>query len=77
MPSLFTAVISEIEGGDTFADAPLKALFRAVGESRRGGCSAALARRRSIRGTRSIAGAGCEWLQDALAIGFPASGKDV
>jgi hypothetical protein len=24
MPSLFTAVISEIEGGDTFADAALK-----------------------------------------------------
>jgi hypothetical protein len=63
MPSLFTAVISEIEGGDTFADASLKPYSRQAVRPAEAGGSAALARRRSIRGTRSIAGAGCEWLK--------------
>ena len=57
MPSLFTAVISEIEGGDTLADAALKSypllLVRAAE-----GYSAALAHRRSIG--VSIAGADCD-----------------
>jgi hypothetical protein len=74
MPSLFTAVISEIEGGDTLADAALKSypllLVRAAE-----GYSAALAHRRSIG--VSIAGADCEWLKCALAIGSPAFGMDV
>jgi hypothetical protein len=36
MLSLFTVIISGIEGGDTFADAA-SSLSPAVGESRRGG----------------------------------------
>jgi hypothetical protein len=76
MPSLFTAAISEIEGGDTFVDAPLsrysRRLVRAAEASAR-----RLSRVDDRSGAQSIAGAGCEWLKDALAIGFLASGKDV
>jgi hypothetical protein len=74
MPSLFTAVITEIEGGDTFADAALKSYPRLLVRAAEG-CSAALAHRRPIGG--SIAGAGCEGLKGVLATHSPASGADV
>ena len=37
MPSLSTAVISEIEGGDTFADASLKPYFRQLARAAEAG----------------------------------------
>jgi len=76
IPSLYTAFIGEIEGEGIFADAALEPYSRQWREPPSKTLGGSLARRRSIRGTRSIAGAGCEWLKHA-SIGFRAFEKDV